>query len=212
MRMRCTYYVPGSGNLSGSIALDRAETGLNSEGGAKKQFDSRRLHHSSRCSSRCRRRSQPGWLRPAASPNRVDSRRTQASGRRPSGSPNMLDSDHREFDRNWLDGSLTRASSTVKRMTVSGSSAPALLQEDAPLHSNVRCGSAVIERALVRADAVVVSNHGGRQLDGVAPTLRVLPEVIRAADGKAEVLVDGGIRRGADIAKALESCSSTDSG
>jgi isopentenyl diphosphate isomerase/L-lactate dehydrogenase-like FMN-dependent dehydrogenase len=53
------------------------------------------------------------------------------------------------------------------------------------------------------ADAVVVSNHGGRQLDGVAPTLRVLPEVIRAADGNAEVLVDGGIRRGADIAKAL---------
>ena len=53
------------------------------------------------------------------------------------------------------------------------------------------------------ADAIVVSNHGGRQLDGVAPTLRVLPEVVAAADGQTEVLVDGGIRRGSDIAKAL---------
>jgi L-lactate dehydrogenase (cytochrome) len=49
----------------------------------------------------------------------------------------------------------------------------------------------------------VVSNHGGRQLDGVAPTLRVLPEVIAAVGGRAEVLLDGGIRRGSDIVKAL---------
>src|SRR5262249_42176977 len=53
------------------------------------------------------------------------------------------------------------------------------------------------------ASAVVVSNHGGRQLDGVAPTLRVLPEVVAAVNGRVEVLLDGGIRRGADIAKAL---------
>jgi L-lactate dehydrogenase (cytochrome) len=53
------------------------------------------------------------------------------------------------------------------------------------------------------ADAVVVSNHGGRQLDGVAPTLRVLPEVVNAVNGKIEVLLDGGIRRGSDIVKAL---------
>jgi L-lactate dehydrogenase (cytochrome) len=53
------------------------------------------------------------------------------------------------------------------------------------------------------AAAVIVSNHGGRQLDGVAPTLRVLPEVIAAANGQAEVLVDGGIRRGSDVVKAL---------
>ena len=53
------------------------------------------------------------------------------------------------------------------------------------------------------ADAVVVSNHGGRQLDGVAPTLRVLPEVVAAVDGRIEVLLDGGIRRGSDIVKAL---------
>jgi len=53
------------------------------------------------------------------------------------------------------------------------------------------------------ANAVVVSNHGGRQLDGVAPTLRVLPEVVAAVGGRAEVLLDSGIRRGGDVVKAL---------
>ena len=53
------------------------------------------------------------------------------------------------------------------------------------------------------ANAVVVSNHGGRQLDGVAPTLRVLPEVLASVGDRIEVLLDGGIRRGSDIAKAL---------
>jgi len=51
--------------------------------------------------------------------------------------------------------------------------------------------------------AVVVSNHGGRQLDGVAATLRVLPEVLDAVNGRIEVLLDGGIRRGSDVVKAL---------
>jgi isopentenyl diphosphate isomerase/L-lactate dehydrogenase-like FMN-dependent dehydrogenase len=53
------------------------------------------------------------------------------------------------------------------------------------------------------ADAIVVSNHGGRQLDSVAPTLRALPEVVAAVDGRAEVLLDGGVRRGSDVVKAL---------
>jgi L-lactate dehydrogenase (cytochrome) len=53
------------------------------------------------------------------------------------------------------------------------------------------------------ASAIVVSNHGGRQLDGVAPTLRVLPEALAAAGGRVDVLLDGGIRRGGDVAKAL---------
>jgi isopentenyl diphosphate isomerase/L-lactate dehydrogenase-like FMN-dependent dehydrogenase len=53
------------------------------------------------------------------------------------------------------------------------------------------------------AEALVVSNHGGRQLDGVSPTLRALPEVVAATGGRAEILLDGGIRRGSDVVKAL---------
>ena len=53
------------------------------------------------------------------------------------------------------------------------------------------------------AAAIVVSNHGGRQLDGVAPTAELLPEVTAAVAGRIEVLVDGGIRRGTDVVKAL---------
>jgi L-lactate dehydrogenase (cytochrome) len=53
------------------------------------------------------------------------------------------------------------------------------------------------------AAAIVVSNHGGRQLDGVAPTLRALPEVVAAVGDRVEVLLDGGVRRGSDVVKAL---------
>jgi isopentenyl diphosphate isomerase/L-lactate dehydrogenase-like FMN-dependent dehydrogenase len=53
------------------------------------------------------------------------------------------------------------------------------------------------------ADAVWVSNHGGRQLDGVAAGLDALPEVVDAVAGRCEVYVDGGIRRGGDVLKAL---------
>jgi isopentenyl diphosphate isomerase/L-lactate dehydrogenase-like FMN-dependent dehydrogenase len=53
------------------------------------------------------------------------------------------------------------------------------------------------------AAAVVVSNHGGRQLDCVSSSLRALPEVVAAVKGRAEVLMDGGVRRGSDIVMAL---------
>ena len=53
------------------------------------------------------------------------------------------------------------------------------------------------------AAAVVVSNHGGRQLDGAPASLRVLPEVARAVNGRADVLLDGGVRRGSDVIKAI---------
>lgn len=53
------------------------------------------------------------------------------------------------------------------------------------------------------ADAIIVSNHGGRQLDPVAAGLTALVEVVEAVGGRAEVLVDGGFRRGADVVKAL---------
>src|SRR6266498_2122366 len=53
------------------------------------------------------------------------------------------------------------------------------------------------------ADALVVSNHGGRQLDRVAPSLEVLPEIVASVGDRIEVLLDGGVRRGSDIVKAL---------
>lgn len=53
------------------------------------------------------------------------------------------------------------------------------------------------------AAAIVVSNHGGRQLDSVPATIRVLPEVTAAVNGQVEMLMDGGIRRGSDIVKAI---------
>jgi L-lactate dehydrogenase (cytochrome) len=55
----------------------------------------------------------------------------------------------------------------------------------------------------VGAVGVIVSNHGGRQLDGVSATLRALPEIVKAVNGQIEVLMDGGVRRGGDIAKAI---------
>ena len=68
-------------------------------------------------------------------------------------------------------------------------------------------GVLTAEDALLAAEhgcaAVVVSNHGGRQLDGVPAALDVLPEVVEAAGERVEVLVDGGVRRGTDVLKAL---------
>ena len=53
------------------------------------------------------------------------------------------------------------------------------------------------------AAGIIVSNHGGRQLDGTLSTCEALPAVVDAVAGRAEVLVDGGIRRGTDVLKAL---------
>ena len=63
--------------------------------------------------------------------------------------------------------------------------------EDARLA--VRCG----------ADAIVVSNHGGRQLDGALSTIRMLPSIVRAVKGETEIWLDGGIRSGQDALKAV---------
>jgi isopentenyl diphosphate isomerase/L-lactate dehydrogenase-like FMN-dependent dehydrogenase len=74
-------------------------------------------------------------------------------------------------------------------------------------------GPIVIKGALTTEDAkravdygvaaVVVSNHGGRQLDGVPASLRVLPQIVEAVNGRAEILLDSGIRRGSDVVKAI---------
>src|SRR5690606_31131017 len=53
------------------------------------------------------------------------------------------------------------------------------------------------------ADAIVVSNHGGRQLDGAPSSIRVLPEIVDAVGHKTEILMDGGIRSGQHLLKAL---------
>ena len=55
----------------------------------------------------------------------------------------------------------------------------------------------------VGADGVIVSNHGGRHLDNTLATVEVLPEAVTAARGKLEVYLDGGVRRGADVVKAI---------
>lgn len=62
-----------------------------------------------------------------------------------------------------------------------------------------------VRAADVGADAVVVSNHGGRQLDGALPGIEALPGVVAAVGGACEVLVDGGVRSGTDVLKALAS-------
>ena len=53
------------------------------------------------------------------------------------------------------------------------------------------------------ADGIIVSNHGGRCLDTLPATIEVLPEVVAAVNGRVPVMVDGGIRRGTDVVKAL---------
>jgi len=60
-----------------------------------------------------------------------------------------------------------------------------------------------IEAVNADADGGMVSNHGGRQLDGALAAIDVLPEVVKAVGGKVPVLLDSGIRRGTDVLKAL---------
>jgi isopentenyl diphosphate isomerase/L-lactate dehydrogenase-like FMN-dependent dehydrogenase len=67
----------------------------------------------------------------------------------------------------------------------------------------VQRGDEVPRIADLGVDAVIVSNHGARNLDGTRATVEVLPEVVDAAAGRMEVYLDGGIRRGADVLRAL---------
>jgi isopentenyl diphosphate isomerase/L-lactate dehydrogenase-like FMN-dependent dehydrogenase len=67
----------------------------------------------------------------------------------------------------------------------------------------VMCGEDAQLALDAGCDGVVVSNHGGRQLDGTPATIEQLPEVVAAVGGRGEVFIDGGIRRGTDVVKAL---------
>jgi isopentenyl diphosphate isomerase/L-lactate dehydrogenase-like FMN-dependent dehydrogenase len=82
----------------------------------------------------------------------------------------------------------------------------AWIRERAPLPLLVK-GILTAEDAVLAmkhgADGIVVSNHGGRQLDGVAAGITALPEVVQAVGGRIPVIVDGGVRRGTDIFKAI---------
>ncbi len=60
-----------------------------------------------------------------------------------------------------------------------------------------------VRAARAGVDAVIVSNHGGRQLDAAIPALRALPAVVDAVGDRVDVILDGGVRRGTDVAKAL---------
>jgi L-lactate dehydrogenase (cytochrome) len=78
---------------------------------------------------------------------------------------------------------------------------------------NIWTGPIIIKGILTGEDAkravdegvagIVVSNHGGRQLDSASATIRALPEVVAAVQGRTEILMDGGVRRGGDIVKAI---------
>lgn len=77
-------------------------------------------------------------------------------------------------------------------------------QWDGPLVvKGILDGDDAVRAVEAGADAVVVSNHGGRQLDCVPATIDVLPQVVAAVNGRAEVLLDSGVRRGADVVKAM---------
>ncbi len=67
----------------------------------------------------------------------------------------------------------------------------------------ILCGEDAALAVAHGAAAVIVSNHGGRQLDGAPASLDVLPEVVAAVQGRAEVYLDGGVRRGTDVLMAL---------
>jgi isopentenyl diphosphate isomerase/L-lactate dehydrogenase-like FMN-dependent dehydrogenase len=81
----------------------------------------------------------------------------------------------------------------------------ALLSDtDLPILVKGVMGAADAELAVEHGAAgVIVSNHGGRQLDAVAASIDILPEVVEAVGGRIEVLMDGGVRRGSDVATAL---------
>lgn len=90
---------------------------------------------------------------------------------------------------------------------------PALTWDDIDWMRTVWSGPVLLKGILTADDArlavehgvegIVVSNHGGRQLDGVPASIEALPEVVAAVQGRAEVLLDSGIRRGTDVLKAL---------
>jgi L-lactate dehydrogenase (cytochrome) len=131
---------------------------------------------------------------------------------KPSWALNVLRSKRRSFGN--LEGRIANADSlSTLSQWIAGQFDPTLSWKDVEWVKKLWGGKLVLKGILDAADAkiaagtgvdaIVVSNHGGRQLDGAMSSIRALPEVVDAVGDKVEVWVDGGIRSGQDILRAL---------
>ena len=125
---------------------------------------------------------------------------------------NVLTSRRKSFGN--LEGRIPNANSlTTLSQWIAGQFDPTLSWKDVAWVKNLWGGKLILKGILdaedakiaagTGADAVVVSNHGGRQLDGTSSSIRALPEVVQAVGDRVEVLFDGGIRSGQDVLRAL---------
>src|ERR1700704_4985436 len=132
--------------------------------------------------------------------------------RKPGWALNVLRGKRKSFGN--LEGRIPDANSlTTLSQWIAGQFDPTLSWKDVEWVKNLWGGKLILKGILDAedakiaassgADAIVVSNHGGRQLDGAASSIRALPEVVEAAGGRIEVLFDGGIRSGQGVLKAL---------
>ncbi|HYD55385.1 MAG TPA: alpha-hydroxy acid oxidase [Burkholderiales bacterium] len=125
---------------------------------------------------------------------------------------NVLTSKRKSFGN--LEGRIPNADSlTTLSHWIAGQFDPTLSWKDVEWVKNLWGGKLILKGILdaedakiaasTGADAIVVSNHGGRQLDGTSSSIRALPDVVDAVGERMEVLFDGGIRTGQDLLKAL---------
>lgn len=154
--------------------------------------------------------------------NRINERKTQLILPSPLSLPNLEDNDPDRAKKPSLNRELLQATNRVEADRVQKAARERGLLNDASLtwHETIPWmknqtsrmkvvvkGIMTAEDALLAlqsgADAIVVSNHGGRQLDGVSSTIEALVEVVDAVKGRVPVLVDGGITRGSDVFKCL---------
>ena len=129
-----------------------------------------------------------GWLWRMATGPRITFANLERAGGEPSNLTTLVQHINAQFDQTvtWKDIDWLK-SIWPGKMAIKG----ILHREDAQI---------AVEHGV---DAVIVSNHGGRQLDCAPSAIAALPGIVEAVDGKAEVLMDGGIRRGSDIVKAM---------
>ena len=148
----------------------------------------------------------------ATIPPKVTWRNAIDTLRRPAWTAGMLRNPPFEFANVARAGGSARRPFALSRW-VNSQFDPSITWRDLEWLRSVWPGMFVIKGIMSREDAsraadegidgIVVSNHGGRQLDGLPGSLSVLPEIVDAVSGRVEVLIDGGIRRGSDIVKAL---------